>query len=169
VCQVVLSQPAAAPRVEGLLLAALDEQLESGNLPASLPSASDKLVQFCHGSPGMVLSLRSLRPYFPAIHDQIDRAMERAQADVWARGVLRKDSCLCHGVAGNALALDDDKQFAVFLSCMATDSMEKLGLMKARGRSDEFASLYTGEAGRAWVWAIADKGLPRTCIGYNDL
>lgn len=183
ICQVVLSRPAAAPELEDSLLEVLDAQRESGSLPSSLPSGSDRLVQFCHGSPGLALSLRSVAPHFPALRDRIAHAAARARADVWARGVLRKDPCLCHGVAGNALAFGggddddgegddqdgDDHRFAVLLSCAATESMEKLGMLKTRGRSDEFSSLFTGEAGRAWLWAVADRGLPRTCIGYNDV
>ena len=47
--------------------------------------------------------------------------------------------------------------------------------MKALGRdgtmepSDEPAGLYTGEAGRAWAWAVADGALGWGFPGYNDL
>ncbi|KAK6212699.1 hypothetical protein LQW54_004966 [Pestalotiopsis sp. IQ-011] len=179
ITQVVLSRPASAGQLQYLLSRLLDRQLPSGNFPSSVHSSydgnpHDRLVQFCHGGPGLVLSLRSLLPYFAAgsgLGDKMRAAMAAAQADVGERGVLRKDPCLCHGAAGNALALDDDAQFRVFLSCLATDSMAKLGWAggKDKTRGGESASLYTGEAGRAWVWAVADKKLPRTCIGYNDL
>lgn len=183
VTQVVLSRPATAPQLQLLLSRVLDRQLDSGNLPSSVPgSGHDRLVQFCHGGPGFVLSLRSLLPYFSSsssgtgggggtiLGDRMRAAVARAQFDIRERGVLRKEPCLCHGVAGNALALDGDDDFRVFLSCMATTSMKKLGWMKEKKtRNEESASLFTGEAGRAWVWAVADKKLPRTCIGYNDL
>jgi hypothetical protein len=169
ICQVVLSRPAAASQLHYVLSRLLDKQFESGNFPSSLPAGSDKLVQFCHGGPGFVLSLRSILPHFPVLKDKIQLAIVRAQSDIRERGVLRKDPCLCHGVASNALAIDDREQFQIFLSCMTADSMKKLGWIKEKGRSEESASLYTGEAGRAWVWAVADKGLPRTCIGYNDV
>jgi hypothetical protein len=45
-------------------------------------------------------------------------------------------------------------------------ALEKDGLME---RSDDRASLWTGEAGRAWAWAIADKGLEKRLLGYNDV
>ncbi|ETS82909.1 hypothetical protein PFICI_04785 [Pestalotiopsis fici W106-1] len=171
ITQVVLSRPTTAPPLQLLLSRVLDRQFESGNFPSSVPgSGHDRLVQFCHGGPGFVLSLRSLLPYFSgSLGDKMRLAIARAQFDVRERGVLRKEPCLCHGVAGNALALDDDESFRVFLSCMATNSMKKLGWMKEKTRNEESASLYTGEAGRAWVWAVAEMNLPRTCIGYNDL
>jgi hypothetical protein len=40
------------------------------------------------------------------------------------------------------------------------------GLMEP---SDDPASLWTGAAGRAWAWAVADKGLDNTLLGYNDV
>ncbi|KAI1874880.1 uncharacterized protein JN550_002309 [Neoarthrinium moseri] len=169
ICQVILSKPSVAPSFENIISNLLDKQFESGNFPSSLPAGNDRLVQFCHGSPGILLSLRSLQPLFPRLQSKIQEAIEKAQGDIWERGVLRKAPSLCHGLASNALALDDDQQFEVFLSCLCSTSMEKLGWMKVKGRGDEFASLYTGEAGRAWTWAIADRRLPRTCIGYNDL
>ncbi|KIW27881.1 uncharacterized protein PV07_07579 [Cladophialophora immunda] len=169
-CQLVLSSPYCAPTVEGLLSSLLDTQLPSGNFPSSLPPGSDKLVQFCHGGPGAILALRSLRPHFPNLQGKIDSAIKAAQRDTWERGLLTKQPCLCHGVAGNALALDDDAEFQHFLACMSSDALERIGWLKEAGRDDQFVALYTGEAGRAWAWAVADKELhEKTCIGFNDL
>ncbi|KAK7942469.1 uncharacterized protein PG986_011582 [Apiospora aurea] len=170
ICQMVLSMPEMAPQLQELLISVLDEQLDSGNFPSSLPAAGpDKLVQFCHGGPGFVLSLRSLRPYYPELEAKMDEAVRRAQADIWRRGLLTKTPCLCHGIAGNALALDDQAQFLHLLSFMGSDAMEKAGWLHDIGRGHDMASLYTGEAGRAWSWAVADKDLPKTCIGYSDV
>ncbi|EXJ73748.1 uncharacterized protein A1O5_03510 [Cladophialophora psammophila CBS 110553] len=169
-CQLVLSSPRCAQTLEHLLSSLLDTQFSSGNFPSSLPPGSDKLVQFCHGGPGAVLALRSLRPHFPSLQSKIDSAINAAQEDTWARGLLTKQPCLCHGIAGNALALDDDARFHHFLACMSTEGLESVGWLKEAGRDDQFVALYTGEAGRAWAWAIADKGLDeKTCIGFNDL
>jgi hypothetical protein len=47
--------------------------------------------------------------------------------------------------------------------------------MAKAGQSDEFAGLYTGEAGRAWTWAVLDRvkqGEDRWkmgIIGFNDV
>ncbi|OCT52929.1 hypothetical protein CLCR_10389 [Cladophialophora carrionii] len=168
--QLVPSSPQCAETLEPLLTSLLDTQFPSGNFPSSLPPGSDKLVQFCHGGPGAVLALRSLRPHFPNLQARIDSATRAAQKDIWNRGLLTKEPCLCHGISGNALALDDDAEFEHFLASTTTDSLEALGWLKAAGRDDQFVGLYTGEAGRAWTWAVKDKQLrEKPCIGFNDL
>lgn len=45
-------------------------------------------------------------------------------------------------------------------------SMDKDGMME---KSSAPESLWCGEAGRAWTWAVVDKQLPKTLLGYNDL
>ena len=171
ICQLLLSAPEVALRVERLLGQLLGAQLESGNWPGSMPSSGrDELVQFCHGAPGFVTCLESVKQYFPDLREEIEDALRMAKGDVWARGLLRKEPSLCHGIPGNALALGDDDQIAFFLSCMTSEMLEQQeGWLAEAGRSDDFAGLYTGEAGRAWTWAVADLSLTRAFIGFNDL
>lgn len=62
------------------------------------------------------------------------------------------------GITGNALALED-KDFEHFLTYTTgheMKSMEKDGMLE---KSSCPESLFGGEAGRAWSWAVADKGL----------
>ena len=168
--QLVLSSPPCAQIVEPVLTSLLETQFSSGNFPSSLPPGSDRLVQFCHGGPGAVLALRSLRPHFPNLQRQIDGAIQAAQKDIWKRGLLTKEPCLCHGVPGNALALDDDAEFEHMLASMSSEALETVGRLAEAGRDDQFVGLYTGEAGRAWAWAVKDKQLAeKPCIGFNDL
>ncbi|KAI1383897.1 uncharacterized protein F4822DRAFT_54586 [Hypoxylon trugodes] len=172
ICQIVLSRPFMAPQIRNLLSGLLDEQYESGNFPSSAGSDSDKLVQFCHGGPGFLISLRSLAPHFPELRKKIEGVIKKAADDTWERGLLTKKPCLCHGIASNALALDCDEgeeKFMHFLSFMSTESMEKMDWMRDAGRDDEFVGLYTGEGGRAWAWGVAVKKGDRVCIGYNDI
>jgi hypothetical protein len=166
--QIILSAPSTSNDLEEMLSQHLDIQYPSGNFPSSMPAGSDRLVQFCHGAPGVILSLRAMRPHFPSLQPKIDHAIKAAQADVWKRGVLTKQPCLCHGIAGNALALDDEGGFKHFLTFMASDVLEGGSWLDEAGKDDEFVGLYTGEAGRAWAWAVADRGLEKTCIGYTD-
>lgn len=168
-CQLVRSDPSSADFVKAILTQLLDTQFPSGNFPSSLPPGSDKLIQFCHGGPGAVLALRSLRPHLPELQHRIDSSIAAAQRDIWKRGVLTKQPCLCHGIAGNALALDDDAEFQHFVAYMASDVLENQGWLDGAGRDNELVGLYTGEAGRAWVWALADKNLEKSCIGFNDV
>ena len=168
--QLVLSSPDCAHAVKAILASSLDTQFSSGNFPSALPPDPDELVQFCHGGPGAVLALRSLRPHFPALRGRIDSAINAAHEDVKHRGLLIKDPCLCHGIAGNALALEDDAHFEHFLANMTSDALESSGWLSNAGRDDEFVGLYSGEAGRAWTWAVKDRRLAdKPCIGFNDL
>ncbi|KAJ9603537.1 hypothetical protein H2200_011723 [Cladophialophora chaetospira] len=168
--QLALSSPSCTAKLESLLASLLATQYSSGNFPSSLPPGSDRLVQVCHGGPGAVFALRTLRAYFPGLRSNIDSAISGAQRDIWKRGLLTKEPCLCHGVPGNALALDDDAEFEHFMACISTTSLEASEWMKDAGQNNEFVGLYTGEAGRAWAWAALDKQLSdRPCIGFNDL
>ena len=169
IAQMVLSRPPVAPALQSLLAQILDTQFPSGNFPSSLPASSDRLVQFCHGGPGMVLALQSIQSYFPDLAPKIRKAIACAQEDVWNRGLLTKTPCLCHGIAGNALALPTQDQIEHFMAHMSSVSMEENGWLHDAGPSDVLVELYEGEAGRAWAWAILDKGVEATCIGFNDL
>lgn len=170
--QIILSDPKTAISLASMILPdLLETQFESGNFPPSATVTQDDLVQFCHGGPGFVLSLNSIGANLVGdLREQVDRAIQLAQEDIKMRGLLTKDPCLCHGIAGNVLAPDYGPETNTFLSYMSSQVLEenKLWMTKA-GQSDSFVGLFTGEAGRAWVWAIADKGLEKTCIGFNDL
>ena len=72
------------------------------------------------------------------------------------------------GISGNALALDDGKceHFLSYTTGNEMKSMEKDGMLE---KSEAPESLWLGEAGRAWAWAVVDKGLPKRMLGFNDL
>lgn len=105
ITQLVLTSPSLAPRLQPIVERLLEQQLPDGNWQSSEErGASGKgLVQFCHGAPGFVLSLISLRPYFPDLRDQIDEAIRKGRACIWSQGLLKKEPSLCHGIFGNAL------------------------------------------------------------------
>ncbi|KAK5936937.1 hypothetical protein PMZ80_010875 [Knufia obscura] len=190
VAQLVLSLPDSAQKLESLVSDLLDTQFESGNFPSSIEgflgknamTGSDKLVQFCHGAPGFVTSLEPVKMYFSSeIQSRITRALESAKDDICKRGLLTKSPCLCHGIAGNAPCFTDSKddRFEKFLVAMSTEQIEanarggrgglEKGWMEDAGQSDGFAGLWTGEAGRAWVWAVADRKDERRLLGFNDV
>ena len=63
----------------------------------------------------------------------------------------------------------EDKDFNHFLSYTTgheIKSMEKDGLLEPSSTPE---SLFGGEAGRAWCWAVADQGLKKRVLGYNDI
>ena len=184
IAQLVLSLPESADRLEGLVNDLLDTQFPSGNFPSSIEgtlgkspqTGSDRLVQFCHGGPGLVASLEPIKGHFaPGTQSRIDTAIEKAKEDISARGLLTKSPCLCHGIAGNVFCSIDDR----FLAAMSTAQIEaraegeasgdENGWMADAGLSDSFVGLWTGEAGRAWVWAVADTKSARRLVGFNDI
>ena len=164
ITQIVLTDPAYAPQLEGELQEVLEYQCECGNWPPSLPPGKDRLVQVCHGAPGVVLSLLSIRDYFPNSKKKIDTAIQRGQACIKERGFLTKEPCLCHGISGNALALEqaDFEQYLAYTTGHEIEIMEKHGLLE---KSDDPASLWCGEAGRAWAWAVADLNMRKGLLG----
>lgn len=168
ITQVVLTDPTWAPKLEAELGALLSYQYESGNFPSSLPPGRDRLVQFCHGAPGVVASLESIKKYFPKLEERMERVMAKGRECIWERGLLTKEPCLCHGISGNALALDTERfeHFLTYTTGGEVKSMAKDGMLQ---KADDPSALWCGEAGRAWAWAVADKGLEKRFLGYNDI
>jgi Lanthionine synthetase C-like protein len=115
ITQVVLTDSSLASKLEGDLGALLSYQYDSGNWPSSIPPGRDRLVQVCHGAPGVTNSLLSIKKYFPKLEEKIDRCIRKGRECIKERGLLTKEACLCHGVSGNALALEDE-DFEHFLS-----------------------------------------------------
>lgn len=94
-------------------------QFSSGNFPSSLGRNEDKLVHWCHGSPGVIHLLILAHQNFH--EDKYLQAAVKAADDIWQRGLLKKGLSvfifalynsnnitkghgLCHGVAGNGYA-----------------------------------------------------------------
>ena len=181
VTQLVLSLPECANELGETVSHLLSPQLASGNWPSSLPSSAQsyalnsrdkrhiqekgELVQFCHGAPGFITSLTAIRACFPNLEKQIDEAVEIGRAHVWERGILVKESCLCHGTCGNALCLQKS-QFEQMLAVSTEERVEEMGKLEP---SSSPHGLYTGMGGRAWVWAVADSDIEQTFLGYNDV
>jgi hypothetical protein len=120
-----------------------------------------KPVQWCHGSPGIVSSLRAL----PA--DPKTDALLAAGAELtWRAGALRKGVGLCHGTAGNAfalLALYARTGDELWLQRARAFAMDAAADVAARRQSDGVGrySLYTGGAGVALLLRGCLTGDPR--------
>lgn len=98
ITQIVLTDPERwAPAVEAELAVILSYQYDSGNWPSSIPPGKDRLVQVCHGAPGVVICLNSIKHHFPNLRDKIEHAIRRGRQCIIERGLLTKESCLCHG------------------------------------------------------------------------
>jgi hypothetical protein len=98
ITQIVLTNPQKyAPKLETELAVLLTYQYDSGNFPSSVPPERDRLVQVCHGAPGVVISLNSIKEHFPALKEKIDKAITKGRECILERGLLTKEPCLCHG------------------------------------------------------------------------
>lgn len=115
-------------------------------------------VQWCHGAPGLVVSLADL-PRSEASDELLSAAGEL----IWRAGPLQKGAGLCHGTAGNGCA---------FLA-LHTRTGEERWLERARAfamhaleqveRSEARYSLWTGDIGVAvYLRACLDgwRGMP---------
>lgn len=165
--QIVLSDPSYAPKLQSRLLELLNLQGEEGNWPV-IEGKDIGLVQFCHGAPGVLISLLSIRPYFPALHEQIDKAITLGRKVTWERRILTKEPNICHGITGNALVLND-RQKEHFL-CLATPEKVEQGVADGvfEKDMDPFGLLW-GEAGRAWVCMDVWDGSEGKLILYSDV
>ncbi|KAL2270595.1 hypothetical protein VTJ83DRAFT_2779 [Remersonia thermophila] len=178
VTQLVLASPELAPRAQPILERLLDVQRIDGNWPSAEEPAggigrggSKELVQFCHGAPGVVLSLLALRPHFPELHDRIDAAVARARDRIAERGLLTKEPSLCHGIFGNALALDPPRR-EQFLAVATPENVARLKMERGvferadYGRSYSALASYTPSA--VWTWLVWKDEEP-AMFAYSDV
>ena len=165
--QVVLSDPSYAPTLEAKLQSLLDLQNTEGNWPV-IEGKDIGLIQFCHGAPGFVCSLLAIRAHFPSLHEHIDAAITLGRRLTWEKGLLTKEPNFCHGIHGNALALDaaQREHFLWF----ATSEKVELGIADGTFEKDEdpYGTLW-GEAGRAWVWMEVWDGEEGRLPMYSDI
>ncbi|KAI6697359.1 hypothetical protein NL676_017478 [Syzygium grande] len=86
--------------VKGTLKYMIRNRFPSGNYPSSEDDRNrDVLVHWCHGAPGIALTLVKAAEVFR--DDEFLRAAVDAAEVVWNRGLLRRVG-ICHGISGNA-------------------------------------------------------------------
>ncbi len=108
-------------------------------------------VQWCHGSPGMIISLADLPD-----DDETGRLLLAGGELTWQAGPLSKGPGLCHGTAGNAYAFlalfarSGDERWLERARAFAMDAaadVQRRHHERGRGRY----SLYTGDLGVAML------------------
>jgi len=156
ITQIILCNPRYSKELEPDLIEHLDAQRDNGNwfCRAGEPDRAE-LVQFCHGAPGFVFSLLKLRPHFPKLHSQIDNVIKLARQCIWEQGLLNKEPNLCHGITGNALALESPQRDH-FMSYATAERIQAGSEDGTFVMSDDRYGLQWGEAGRAWGWMVLD-------------
>ena len=110
-------------------------------------------VQWCHGAPGIITSLAAL-PADP----QLDALLSAGGELTWRAGPLRKGAGLCHGSAGNAMALlvlaqrTGEERWLARARALALDAAGDVRDSRARRGRGRY-SLFTGDVGVALVLA----------------
>lgn len=143
--------------VKNTLRYMIKNKFPSGNYPSSEGNESDHLVHWCHGAPGVALTLAKAYEVFH--DDYFKQSAAEAAEVVWNRGLLKRVG-ICHGVSGNAYAflslyrltgnvehLYRAKAFACFL-------LEKADQLIAEGAmhgGDRPFSLFEGKAGMSYL------------------
>ena len=114
-------------------------------------------TQWCHGAPGIVSSLASLPP-----DPELDAILVAGGELTWQAGPLAKGAGLCHGTAGNGLALlalfvrSGDE---IWLARARAFAMHALAQIDRRRRDDgqDWFSLWTGDLGTVlYAWQCID-------------
>ncbi|KAF3796216.1 LanC-like protein [Nymphaea thermarum] len=156
--------PEEQESVKGTLRYMIQNRFPSGNYPSSEGSSTDRLVHWCHGAPGVALTLCKAAKVFR--DEQFAEAAEDAGEVVWRRGLLKRLG-ICHGVSGNAYVflslyrltgkqeyLYKAKAFAAFL----LDGASRLISSGEMHGGDNPYSLFEGMGGMAHLFL--DMGRP---------
>ncbi|KAL1821673.1 hypothetical protein ACET3Z_016542 [Daucus carota] len=144
--------------VKATLKYMVNNRLPSGNYPAVDKDDNDVLVHWCHGAPGIALTLVKAAQVF-GDKEFLEAAIDAAEV-VWNRGLLKKVG-ICHGISGNTYVflslyqltmkmefLYRAKAFAAFL----LDRAHKLISAGEMHGGDTPYSLYEGLGGMAYLF-----------------
>jgi hypothetical protein len=119
------------------------------------PGRTHMLLQWCHGSPGMITGLADLPAGYSG---EIDSLLLEAGETAWRAGPLAKGYGLCHGTAGNGYAFlklhrrTGDAKWLDRARAFAVHAMHQRDSMRAAYGVGRY-SLWTGDAGLAiYLW-----------------
>ncbi|XP_021754822.1 lanC-like protein GCR2 [Chenopodium quinoa] len=144
--------------VKAVLRYMIRGRFPSGNYPSSEGSESDRLVHWCHGAPGLALTLAKAAQVF-GDKDLLQAAVDAAEV-VWNRGLLKRVG-ICHGISGNTyvfLALYRLTGNAEYLyrakafACFLQDKAERLIAEGFMHGGDRPYSLFEGLGGMAYLF-----------------
>ncbi|KAH1221004.1 hypothetical protein AAZX31_12G104400 [Glycine max] len=155
--------------VRGTLKYMISNRFRSGNYPVSEDDRkSDALVHWCHGAPGMALTLVKAAKVFED-KEFLDAAIEAAEV-VWNRGLLKKVG-ICHGISGNAYVflslyqLTGDVKYlyrAKAFACFLLDRAHKLISRGEMHGGDRPYSMFEGLGGMAYLFLdMSDPSLSK--------
>nr|ACG34942.1 lanC-like protein 2 [Zea mays] len=143
--------------VKNTLRYMIKNKFPSGNYPSSEGNESDHLVHWCHGAPGVALTLAKAYEVFH--DDYFEQSAAEAAEVVWNRGLLKRVG-ICHGVSGNAYAflslyrLTGNVEYLYRAKAFACFLLEKADQLIAEGAmhgGDRPFSLFEGKAGMSYL------------------
>ncbi|XP_071692182.1 lanC-like protein GCR2 [Rutidosis leptorrhynchoides] len=144
--------------VKGTLRYMIKNRFSSGNYPSSEGSESDRLVHWCHGAPGVALTLAKAAKVFGS--EEFEKAAVDAGEVVWERGLLKRVG-ICHGISGNAYVflslyrLTGDMKFLYRAKAFATFLHENAPTLISKGTmhgGDRPFSLFEGVGGMCYLF-----------------
>ncbi|XP_057453061.1 lanC-like protein GCL2 [Lotus japonicus] len=143
--------------VKGTLKYMIRNRLPSGNYPISEVDRNDVLLNWCHGAPGIVITLVKAAKVF-GDKEFLDAAMQAAKV-VWEQG-LHKRVGICHGISGNAYVFlslyqhTGDVEYLAMARCFTCSLLDRAHKEIPRGEmhgGDQPYSLFDGIGGLAYL------------------
>jgi lantibiotic modifying enzyme len=126
-------------------------------------------VQWCHGAPGMIISLAGLAP-----GDEAFGALLEAGGELtWRSGPLARNAGLCHGTGGNGfaflslLARTGDERWLDRARAFAMHGLAQVERFRAESGRGRYA-LFTGDIGAALFAASCLDGVDARFPGIDD-
>ncbi|KAE9590632.1 hypothetical protein Lal_00023319 [Lupinus albus] len=151
-------KPDEVEDVKGTLRYMIKNRFPSGNYPSSEGNESDRLVHWCHGAPGVTLTLVKAAEVFG------DKEFSQATIDagevVWTRGLLKRVG-MCHGISGNTYVflslyrLTGNVEYlyrAKAFACFLLDRAQRLISEGNMHGGDRPYSLFEGLGGMAYTF-----------------
>lgn len=152
-------KPDEVEDVKGTLRYMINNRFPSGNYPTSEEDKKrDVLVHWCHGAPGVALTLVKAARVF-GDKEFLEAAKDAAEV-VWNRGLLKRVG-ICHGISGNAYVffslyqLTGNVEFlyrAKAFACFLLDRAHKLISEGEMHGGDNPYSLFEGIGGMSYLF-----------------
>ncbi|KAG9440997.1 hypothetical protein H6P81_016851 [Aristolochia fimbriata] len=151
-------KPEEQDYVQGTLCYMIQNRFPSGNYPSSEGSREDRLVHWCHGAPGVALTLAKAAQVF-GDEGYLKAAIEAGEV-IWNRGLLKRVG-ICHGISGNTYVflslyrLTRDVKYlyrAKAFACFLLDKAESLISKGIMHGGDHPHSLFEGYGGMAYLF-----------------
>ncbi|MED6169158.1 transcription factor [Stylosanthes scabra] len=151
-------KPDEVEDVKGTLRYMIKNCFPSGNYPSSEGSENDRLVHWCHGAPGVALTLVKAAEVY-GDKEFLQAATEGGEV-VWKRGLLKRVG-ICHGISGNTYVflslyrLTGNAEYlyrAKAFACFLLDRAERLISEGKMHGGDRPYSLFEGLGGMAYIF-----------------